>query len=64
MNETNKILAIIMKSAKIHVSIIALSAFAALALLAVFVLAPSVIWTSNADWSGLNNTLANGAILG
>ena len=51
-----------MKSAKIHVSIIALSAFAALAFLAIFALAPSVIWTSNADWSG--GTFANTTAIG
>ncbi len=61
---------------KLQVSILGLSAVIAVALFAVFALAPSIIWASDSDWSGgtftnttsingglmLNNTIVNGTI--
>lgn len=59
---------------RLQASFFGLSAVIALAFFAIFVLAPSITWTSDSDWSGgtftnttnitgslmLNNTIANG----
>lgn len=50
-------------TSKLQASIFALSSIAAIALFAILVLAPSVFWTSNSDWSGgtfSNTTSING----